>query len=138
MIKFDQITSDLTYLGNSIKNISLTNSTICLSENAEKSFGMDIEIGEITTTNERHIGKILLKLQVVILENNDENMKLDMLIEGYFSSSATITKNDFKNQIAINGAAALYSIARTKVEIISAMTFLSGKVTLPMVNIIEY
>ncbi|MEG1044287.1 MAG: hypothetical protein RSF81_05855 [Oscillospiraceae bacterium] len=99
---------------------------------------MDIEIGEITTTNERHIGKILLKLQVVILENNDENMKLDMLIEGYFSSSATITKNDFKNQIAINGAAALYSIARTKVEIISAMTFLSGKVTLPMVNIIEY
>lgn len=65
-------------------------------------------------------------------------MKLDLLIEGAFSAPSSIEEEVFKKLLLINGAAALYSIARSKVEGITAMTFQSGKLELPMVNIINF
>ena len=65
-------------------------------------------------------------------------MKLDLLIEGAFSAPSSIEEEVLKKLLLINGAAAMYSIASSKVEGITAMTFQSGKLELPMVNIINF
>lgn len=138
MIHLNQITSDLTYLGSSIKSIQMTNSDVLMTEISEKSFGMDIVLNEMTKREGKYYGTILLKIVVNVSENGTEKMNLEMLLEGAFSASPTISKDEFENLILVNGATALYSIARSKVEIISATAFLTSKLELPMVNILEF
>ena len=45
---------------------------------------------------------------------------------------------DFKQLVIINGAAALISIARGKIESITSNIFDSGKVVIPFVHVIDY
>ena len=49
-----------------------------------------------------------------------------------------IEQKAFLELLIINGATALYSIARGKMEAISASVFLDGKIVLPFVNIIQF
>ena len=63
-------------------------------------------------------------------------MKLS--IEGLFDSSEDKTEEEFKKLVALNGAAALISIARGKIEGITANAFADGKVTIPLINVYDY
>ena len=38
----------------------------------------------------------------------------------------------------INGASVLYGIVRAKMEVISSMVFGSGKITLPLINMVQF
>ena len=61
-----------------------------------------------------------------------------LVIEGTFSSPSTIPDQEFLMLLNVNGGAALYSIARAKVETISSLTYAEGKIVLPMVNILQF
>lgn len=38
----------------------------------------------------------------------------------------------------VNGGAALFSIARSKLEVLSSLTYTEGKIVLPMIDIPQY
>lgn len=81
-----------------------------------------------------------MHINVAVLQENQEldPDTFDLVIEGAFSSPAEISDEDFMGLLNINGGAALYSIARAKIEAISSLTYAEGKILLPMVNIIQY
>jgi len=135
---FNKITSDLTFLGSTLHEINMVNKTASISVDSFKSFGMDVGISNIEITGEIRFAKLLMKITVEILEKSDKTSSITLVLEGTFSAPTAVSDEDFKNMVLINGAAALYSIGRSKIEMISAMTFINGKIILPMINIIEF
>ena len=77
----------------------------------------------------------------IILDQNEEEESTDkfkIIMEGEFSSPSAIEDEKFMELLNINGGAALYSIARAKIEAISSLIYSEGKILLPMINIIKY
>lgn len=65
-------------------------------------------------------------------------MEISVTFEALFRSTDSMEEQAFIELLIINGATALYSLARGKIEAISASIFLDGKIVLPFVNIIQY
>lgn len=137
-MRFDCITSDLILLDSSISELSITNKNIDISDNIEKSLGLDIVPVEIGEEENHFWGKIILKIVIELKEEGEQMASIDMNLEGLFASPKPIEEERFKELVLVNGAAALYSVARGKVESISASVFSQGKITIPFVNILEF
>ena len=43
----------------------------------------------------------------------------------------------FTKMLMVNGVSALYGIARSKLEVITALTYHQGKISFPMINVLE-
>lgn len=137
-MNFNNITSDLNFLGCTIREMKITNNILSITPNIVKKFGMDVVPSEIGINQKNRYGKLLLKL-VINLEDNDETVGLiEMVLEGTFSAPTSIKEEVFKELLIIDGATALYSIGRGKLENITAATFLNGKIIIPMINIYDF
>ena len=135
---FNKITSDLKFLGCTIRELNVVNTVVSLSDEVTKKFGMDVAASEISVSEKMRSGKLLLKI-VVELEENSKNIgSIDLVLEGAFSASISVDEDAFKELLLLNGATALFSIGRSKIENISATTFLNGKIIIPMINIYDY
>ncbi len=137
-MNFNKITSDLNFLGCTIRELKLTNNIVSLSADVIKKFGMDVVPSEININEETRFGKLLLKIVVELEEKNENAGIIELVIEGAFSVPISIDEGTFKELILINGATALYSIGRSKIENITASTFLNGKIIIPMINIYDF
>lgn len=137
-MNFNKITSDLNFLGCTIRELKLTNNIVSLSADVIKKFGMDVVPSEINVNEETRFGKLLLKIVVELEEKNENAGIIELVIEGAFSVPILIDEGTFKELILINGATALYSIGRSKIENITASTFLNGKIIIPMINIYDF
>ena len=82
--------------------------------------------------------QMAIDFEVEIEQAEDRNFKLELSLEGAFLSEKNTEEEDFKQLVIINGAAALISIARGKIESITSNIFDSGKVVIPFVNVIDY
>lgn len=137
-MNFNKITSDLSFLGSTIREMKINNSIVSLTPSIVKKFGMDIVPTEISINHNTRYGKLLLKI-VIQLEENDINVgSIELVTEGVFTAPSSIDEAVFMELLLINGAAALYSIARSKIESISAATFLDGKIIIPMISIYDF
>ena len=77
----------------------------------------------------------------VSLKKEDETLEPDtfkVVLEGVFKASAELDDDKFMELLNINGGASLFSIARSKIEVLSSITYSEGKVLLPMINVIQY
>lgn len=53
-------------------------------------------------------------------------------------SEAEPIEDEFKQLVAINGAAAIIGLARGKLEAITSNIFNNGKISIPFVNVLDY
>lgn len=138
-MNLNSITADINFEYSVIKEISLKTTTNEILEDTQKSFGLDIKCSNPINIGERKFGKLLLILNITLNSkesSGDDNIKLVM--EGLFSSESTIEDDKFLELLNVNGGAALYSIARAKIESISSLAYDKGKLLIPMINMVQY
>lgn len=137
-MNFNKITSELNFLGCTIRELKIVNNIVSLSPNVVKKFGMDVVPSELSINQETKYGKLMLKIVVELEENGKNAGLIELLMEGAFSVPSSVDEKMFKELILINGATALYSIGRSKIENITATTFLDGKILIPLINIYDF
>lgn len=137
MKEYNEIVADLNYESSYIKNLQISNNCISITNDSKKQYGLDIVPIEYTSNDKARYISLEMKI-IVYVEENEKLSKIDLEIVGAFSAPISMPEETFKKMSLINGGAALYSIARGKIENLTAMTYKNGKITLPMVNIMEY
>ena len=139
-MKLNEITANLDIIASSVHSLEVKSKMFKITNENKREFSLDIKCSKPILNDGCKIGKLLMHINVAVLQENQEldPDTFDLVIEGAFSSPAEISDEDFMGLLNINGGAALYSIARAKIEAISSLTYAEGKILLPMVNIIQY
>lgn len=139
-MNINQIKANFDFVSCHIIEISANCRMPIVSEQNERHFGLDIRCSQPVERDEKKFGKLLLGVDITI-SNPVEEDKPDTIrvsLVGTFSSPKSVSDEDFLELLNINGGSALYSIARSKVETITAAIYQSGKIVLPMVNIVQF
>ena len=137
-MELNKITSELNFLGCTIRELKVLNNIVSLTPDVVKKFGMNVVPSEISINKETKYGKLILKITVELEQNCKNSGIIELVMEGAFTAPASVDEQTFKDLILINGATALYSIGRSKIENITATTFLEGKIIIPMINIYDF
>lgn len=138
-MNLNKILPDFEFLGSSIRQLKINNNLISLPPNLSLSFGIDIAIENIEMDSDlnKRVGTLLLKVEIKAKAPKQKNKSSFLLeIEGCFAT--TVEEQKFINMLYINGGSCLYSIARTIILNVSAQTYKNGKITLPMINMVEF
>jgi hypothetical protein len=139
-MNINQVAADLEMVGCSVRNLSITNELISIRDDDELHLDLDILPVYEGIIEQEHRGRVVLNLYIdsVRKEREDQKMEISVTFEALFRSTDSMEEQAFIELLIINGATALYSLARGKIEAISASIFLDGKIVLPFVNIIQY
>ena len=137
-MELNRIATGIKLVGTTIKEISVENNIVNVQKEAKRSFGLNINEPSFETIDEGFFAQMSIDFEVEIEQSEDRNFKLELSLEGAFLSEKDTEEEDFKQLVIINGAAALISIARGKIESITSNIFDSGKVVIPFVNVIDY
>lgn len=137
-MELNRIATGIKLVGTTIKEISVENNIVNVQKEAKRSFGLNINEPSFENIDEGLFSQMAIDFEVEIEQAEDRNFKLELSLEGAFLSEKNTEEEDFKQLVIINGAAALISIARGKIELITSNIFDSGKVVIPFVNVIDY
>ena len=137
-MELNRIATGIKLVGTTIKEISVENNIVNVQKEAKRSFGLNINEPSFENIDEGLFSQMAIDFEVEIEQAEDRNFKLELSLEGAFLSEKNTEEEDFKQLVIINGAAALISIARGKIESITSNIFGSGKVVIPFVNVIDY
>ena len=137
-MELNRIATGIKLVGTTIKEISVENNIVNVQKEAKRSFDLNINEPSFETIDEGFFAQMAIDFEVEIEQSEDRNFKLELSLEGAFLSEKNTEEEDFKQLVIINGAAALISIARGKIESITSNIFDSGKVVIPFVNVIDY
>ena len=137
-MELNRIATGIKLVGTTIKEISVENNIVNVQKEAKRSFGLNINEPSFENIDEGLFSQMAIDFEVEIEQAEDRNFKLELSFEGAFLSEKNTEEEDFKQLVIINGAAALISIARGKIESITSNIFDSGKVVIPFVNVIDY
>ena len=137
-MELNRIATGIKLVGTTIKEISVENNIVNVQKEAKRSFGLNINEPSFETIDEGFFAQMAIDFEVEIEQSEDRNFKLELSLEGAFLSEKDTEEEDFKQLVIINGAAALISIARGKIESITSNIFDSGKAVIPFVNVIDY
>jgi hypothetical protein len=135
---FNSITAGIRMIGNSVTKLQISNEIVDLGTEAQKSFGLFIHKPQKESSDVGFMYSEVISIEVHIGDEFTGKTSLIMDIEGAFESVGTISEENFKTLVALNGASALLGIARGKIEAISSVIYNTGKITIPLVNMIEY
>ncbi|MBQ7809700.1 MAG: hypothetical protein IJ346_01875 [Clostridia bacterium] len=139
-MELNKVVADLDFVKAIVHNVEANCRMTSISNDTKKEFGMDIKCNTPYIVDKRKIGKLLLQIDISV-KQDDNDLEADtfaFVVEGVFSSDASIEDDRFLELLNINGGAALYSIARAKIEAMSSLIYSEGKLLLPMINIIQY
>lgn len=137
-MELNRIATGIKLVGTTIKEISVENNIVNVQKEPKRSFGLNINEPSFENIDEGLFSQMAIDFEVEIEQAEDRNFKLELSLEGAFLSEKNTEEEDFKQLVIINGAAALISIARGKIESITSNIFDSGKVVIPFVNVIDY
>ena len=137
-MELNRIATGIKLVGTTIKEISGENNIVNVQKEAKRRFGLNINEPSFENIDEGLFSQMAIDFEVEIEQAEDRNFKLELSLEGAFLSEKNTEEEDFKQLVIINGAAALISIARGKIESITSNIFDSGKVVIPFVNVIDY
>ena len=137
-MELNRIATGIKLVGTTIKEISVENNIVNVQKEAKRSFGLNINEPSFENIDEGLFSQMAIDFEVEIEQAEDRNFKLELSLGGAFLSEKNTEEEDFKQLVIINGAAALISIARGKIESITSNIFDSGKVVIPFVNVIDY
>lgn len=139
-MNLNQVVANLDIVSSSIHRLNVSSQMFKISDSNQKEFGLDIKCSKPTIIDGVKFGKLLMQIQVSVLPEQIEFSPdfFELVIEGVFSANTELPDEEFMTLLNINGGAALYSIARSKIETISSLTYAEGKILLPMINIVQY
>lgn len=139
-MELNKIVAELDFISATVHNIEMTNNSSELLQSSKRSFSLDIKHNEPIVQDNKKYGGLLLEVNISVAHEDpqisDDNVKL--IIEGLFSSPSTMPDDKFLELLNINGGAALYSVARAKIEAVSGLVYNEGKLLLPMINVVQY
>lgn len=135
-----QVSAGMELLGCSVRKLSISNNLIDLKNDDQLQLDIDLLPLYDGFEDHEHHGRVVLHLHIssVRADKEEQDADISMTLEALFRSTEEMEKENFFEMLMINGSAALYSIARGKMESISASVFMEGKIELPFVNIIQY
>ncbi len=140
MININEILADFYLVGCSIRNLEINNNLILLTGKEKMQLGIGVEPVYQGVNEGKHSGNVSMQIDISAEKKDDPSKKANVAvtIEGIFNAPAEMEKDQFVQMLSINGAAALYSIARGKIEAITSNSFANGKIEIPIVNFISY
>ena len=115
-MELNRIATGIKLVGTTIKEISVENNIVNVQKEAKRSFGLNINEPSFENIDEGLFSQMAIDFEVEIEQAEDRNFKLELSLEGAFLSEKNTEEEDFKQLVIINGAAALISIARGKIE----------------------
>lgn len=119
-MELNRIATGIKLVGTTIKEISVENNIVNVQKEAKRSFGLNINEPSFENIDEGLFSQMAIDFEVEIEQAEDRNFKLELSLEGAFLSEKDTEEEDFKQLVIINGAAALISIARGKIESITS------------------
>jgi hypothetical protein len=137
-MKLNNIATGIELVGTNIKSLQVHNNIVDIEKEAKRSFGLNINEPKIEETDDVLFSQMMIEIEVEIEQSNNQTCKIKLSMEGAFLSEKGVDKDNFKQLVAVNGAAALIGIARGKIETVSAAVFNNGKVVIPFVNVVDY
>lgn len=135
------VESSFQLMFNSIINLSLENDYIKIGDDDDikRKYDVSYKIRDIAESGDSLTG--FLDLHVNVSVGNDEDklmgLKMSMTVRGVFTDSLNVSKEDFRQKLAINGTASLYSISRSIVAMVSSQALSGESLTLPMINVFK-
>lgn len=125
------ISKNFYFINSHVTKVTLENSYVDFDESSTKNIHMDVK-------TDSKLGLILMCINVEA-HNKISHFQMDFCIEGNFENRYQFFNDEeFDELLHLNGASLLYSIARGKIESITANVFERGKITLPIINMVEY
>lgn len=132
------IASGIRLIGSTIKNLKVDNNIVDVDKECKRSFGLNINEPEFQSVDNRVAAQMTIDFEVEIIQSEEQRCKIEISLEGAFLSEAEPIEDEFKQLVAINGAAAIIGLARGKLEAITANIFNNGKISIPFVNVLDY
>ena len=136
----NNVVAKLNFISSSVKVLKVECQMTGIDETSKIECAMDIKYSKPTIRGGMKIGKLLMIVNVSVKPEGADSSgdTIEMDVEGLFSSSEDTSDEEFLYLINVNGGAALYSIARSKLEIVSSLVYDKGKIVLPMINMIQF
>lgn len=132
------IASGIRLIGSTIKNLKVDNNIVDVDKECKRSFGLNINEPEFQSVDNRVAAQMTIDFEVEIIQSEEQRCKIEISLEGAFLSEAEPIEDEFKQLVAINGAAAIIGLVRGKLEAITANIFNNGKISIPFVNVLDY
>lgn len=142
MLEINKIASPFQFIGCSIEKMTIENHLLCFGSDSKVSVSMDAKETDFEYREDRgtYFGEVTLRIAVRVTTENDPVVdKFEFsLIGGFLGAGKAFSEKEFHEYLKINGVATLYSMARAKIEVISASSYIFGKIVIPMVNVKQY
>ena len=137
-MELNMIASGIRLIGSTIKNLKVDNNIVDVDKECKRSFGLNINEPEFQSVDNRVAAQMTIDFEIEIIQAEEQRCKIEISLEGAFLSEAEPIEDEFKQLVAINGAAAIIGLARGKLEAITANIFNNGKISIPFVNVLDY
>lgn len=137
-MELNMIASGIRLIGSTIKNLKVDNNIVDVDKECKRSFGLSINEPEFQSVDNRVAAQMTIDFEVEIIQAEEQRCKIEISLEGAFLSEAEPIEDEFKQLVAVNGAAAIIGLARGKLEAITANIFNNGKISIPFVNVLDY
>ena len=137
-MELNMIASGIRLIGSTIKNLKVDNNIVDVDKECKRSFGLNINEPEFQSVDNRVAAQMTIDFEVEIIQAEEQRCKIEISLEGAFLSVVAPIEDEFKQLVAINGAAAIIGLARGKLEAITANIFNNGKISIPFVNVLDY
>lgn len=137
-MEYNVIATGIELIGTRINYISVKNSIDSLRKDAKRSMGLNIHEPLVREEGGLFISKMTIDFEIVVDQDEEQNLSLQLSVEGVFLSQRGIEEEKFLQLVVVNGAAAIIGIARGKIESITASVFSEGKIVIPFVNVLDF
>lgn len=137
-MELNMIASGIRLIGSTIKNLKVDNNIVDVDKECKRSFGLSINEPEFQIVDNRVAAQMTIDFEVEIIQAEEQRCKIEISLEGAFLSETEPIEDEFKQLVAVNGAAAIIGLARGKLEAITANIFNNGKISIPFVNVLDY
>lgn len=141
MTNKNDFSADIQYESSFVTECSIDSNLIDIGEDAVLESNVEVGVSNPTTDekSKRKFGSVRLTLDgTYSIKNNPEAFcKYHLVLIGEFSAESSLDDDEFSKLLWFNGSTSLYSIARGKIETISSTVLNTGKISLPMVNMIK-
>ena len=142
MIPTHDVNASLELEESFISECNFSNRLISLGSDAILTNNAEIAVSNpyMSTDNIKKLGRVRVTVSgnLVVETNSSARCDYKMVVEGVFSTVKTKDDEEFGKLLWINGTSVLYGIVRAKMEVITSTIFESGKITLPLINMVEF
>ncbi|MDW7730333.1 MAG: preprotein translocase subunit SecB [Bacillota bacterium] len=134
-MKSSEVASELVFLGNRVITFNLSTNMINIkAQPVNVAFDFDYDIKELKHEAGNSFGLLDYIVKVRASVKRKVLFKIELVMEGAFRSE-TLSKEDFKSMVEVNGLITLSHISRSYIISTTAQSGINPPIRLPMVNV---